>query len=425
MPILSTPILNKTEKYVTKVYVNEFSDKFIFHDLKYIHRIVDETEKIAISEGLSESDIEILLLVAWFYYVGFKDFDAYEKAKEPTDIFVQCKKCSMMAAKAFLEKEQYPPEKIEKTLKILDKAFPDNEPHLQKGGKLENIVVDAIRMDFGRPKGKKRAKLLYEEFLLLGTLNFGKRGWYEAMIEYLTNFDYTTKYGKKHFSPNKKALLIKLQKEYKEVKKEDDIVLRKELGINEEELKALKKNLRSVKGRDERGIQTIFRTTSKNHYTLNEMVDKKANIMISVNSIILSLIIGGIITPNIEFNHSAVPLLIMTLTSIFSVIFAILSIRPDTTHGEFTEKDIRNKKGNLLFFGNFHKMQFKDYEWGMLQMLNDSNYMYSTLIRDIYFLGQTLGKKYKYIRLSLTVFMVGITLTVLSFFLYHFGWILF
>ena len=98
MPTLSTPILNKTEKYVTKTYVNEFSEKFVFHDLKYIHRIVNETEKIAISEDLNESDTEIILLVAWFYYVGFKDFATFGKIKDPSDVFMNCKKCSMAAA---------------------------------------------------------------------------------------------------------------------------------------------------------------------------------------------------------------------------------------------------------------------------------------------------------------------------------------
>ena len=85
-------------------------------------------------------------------------------------------------------------------------------------------------------------------------------------------------------------------------------------------------------------------------------------------------------------------------------------------HGRFTEEQIRNKEGNLLFYGNFQNMSLKDYEWGMYQMLNDSEYMYNTMIRDLYYLGQKLKRKNKYIRNSLAIFLVGLVITILSYF---------
>lgn len=421
MSNLSTSILNKTEQFMTRLYVEKFSDKFVFHDFKHIKRVAKETEKIALSEELKEEELEIVLLAAWFYFSGFSDLENFKKIKTTQDIFSNCKYCSLAISQAFLEEHEYDKVKIKAVLSVMENAYP-NEESAPENVKLTNILLDAIKMDFGHAKGKKKAKLLYEEFLLLGAVDFGKRGWYEAIIDFLNSWSYVTDYGKKNFQSNKDALLIRLEKEYKELQKKDDLAVKQELGITDAELKTLKKNLSSVKGRDERGIQTIFRTTSKNHYTLNEMIDKKANIMISVNSIILSLILGGIVSSS-TLDHSSVPIAVMTLTSISSVILAVLSIRPDTTHGIFTEEEVRNKQGNLLFFGNFYNMSFKDYEWGMLQMLNDSNYMYSTMIRDIYFLGQSLSKKYKYIRLSLNVFMIGIFLAVVCSLIEQFAWI--
>ena len=156
------------------------------------------------------------------------------------------------------------------------------------------------------------------------------------------------------------------------------------------------------------------------------MVDRKANIMISVNSIILSIIIGGLLnTTNIESMGTVVPIFIMLITGFISIFFAVFSIRPDTTHGKFTAEEIRKKEGNLLFFGNFHDMKFRDYEWGVLEMISDQDYLYSTMIRDIYYLGQTLDKKYKHIRISLNVFMIGVALSVISFLVYRFCWFCF
>jgi hypothetical protein len=201
------------------------------------------------------------------------------------------------------------------------------------------------------------------------------------------------------------------------LEKTENVALRTHLDISEEELKKLKKKLSAAKGRDERGIQTLFRTTSKNHYTLNTMIDRKANIMISVNAIIISLIIGGILGPSTEvFDFKMIPVLTMSLTSMFSALLAVFAIRPDRTHGEFSENEVRNKQGNLLYFGNFHNMQFRDYEWAMLQMINDKDYLYSSLIREIYYLGQKLRRKHNFLRISLNIFLIGTSLTILLFF---------
>ena len=217
--------------------------------------------------------------------------------------------------------------------------------------------------------------------------------------------------------PKLKKLILDLQKEKKTLDKSTDIALKKELDISDEELKELKKNLNSVKGRDARGIQTVFRTTSKNHYTLNDMVDKKASIMITVNSIILSLVLGGVIghdisEPAMANKAQLVPILILTISAVLSIIFSIMSITPHKTHGQFTEDEIRNKGGNLLFYGNFHKMRERDYEWAFLQMINDQDYMYTSMVKDIYFLGQILERKYRLIRTSLNIFLVGLVLAV-------------
>ncbi len=60
-------------------------------------------------------------------------------------------------------------------------------------------------------------------------------------------------------------------------------------------------------------------------------------------------------------------------------------------------------------------MKIRDYEWGFWQMMSDNDYMYTSMIRDIYFQGQTLKNKYKYIRYSLTFFLIGLIVAVLSF----------
>jgi len=70
---------------------------------------------------------------------------------------------------------------------------------------------------------------------------------------------------------------------------------------------------------------------------------------------------------------------------------------------------------NLLFFGNFHKMKLDEFEWAMSEMMKDRDYLYSSLTKDLYFLGLVLNRKYNLLRLTYSVFLVGIIMSVISF----------
>jgi len=96
-------------------------------------------------------------------------------------------------------------------------------------------------------------------------------------------------------------------------------------------------------------------------------------------------------------------------------VYAILATRPNITKGTFTEEDIRNKKVNLLFFGNFYNMSLHEYDWAMKEMMKDNEYLNSSMIKDIYFLGVVLARKYKYLRISYNIFMFGLILAILAF----------
>ena len=92
-----------------------------------------------------------------------------------------------------------------------------------------------------------------------------------------------------------------------------------------------------------------------------------------------------------------------------------MATRPKVNTGIFNEEDVVAKKTNLLFFGNFHKMDFQAYSNAMKAMMTDADYLYSSMLQDIYVLGTVLGKKYKLLRVAYTLFMIGIIVSVLAF----------
>jgi len=165
----------------------------------------------------------------------------------------------------------------------------------------------------------------------------------------------------------------------------------------------------------DRGIETMFRTTSVNHINLSQMADNKANILITINSIILSVVVSVLLRKMEEDPRLVVPTIMLVSVCLTTIVFAILATRPNVSSGRFTRDDIKNKKTNLLFFGNFHGMNVEDYEWSMKQMMKDADYLYGSLIKDIYYLGKVLGKKYKFLRIAYNIFMFGFVIAILSF----------
>ena len=161
----------------------------------------------------------------------------------------------------------------------------------------------------------------------------------------------------------------------------------------------------------------MFRVTLKNHITLSDIADTKANILLSVNAIIVSLVLSNLVSKldNPSNAYLIWPTIIFTLFTVASMILSVLATRPNVTSGKFTKEDVANKKVNLLFFGNFHKMSLPDFEWAMGEMMKDRDYLYSSMKKDLYFLGKVLDRKYKILRVTYTVFMVGIIVSVISF----------
>lgn len=181
----------------------------------------------------------------------------------------------------------------------------------------------------------------------------------------------------------------------------------------------LKKASKSKKKEDkpERGVDTLFKVSLGNFTRLSGIADRKANILLSVNAIIISIALSRLFPKldNIKNAYLVIPTFIMLISSVITIIFAILSTRPKIARAEFTDKDIDDRKVNLLFFGNFYKIPLIKYRSAMNEMMKDQEYLYNSLINDMYFLGIALDKKFKLLRIAYNIFMFGILLTVIAF----------
>ena len=195
-------------------------------------------------------------------------------------------------------------------------------------------------------------------------------------------------------------------------KKERERYLLEELAVDKEGLKRLKKKLSKIEPRPERGVETLFRLLSKNQYTLNTMIDRKSNILISINAFILSIVLGTVLNQLDTDPHLIYPVILILTTNLISIAYAILSTRPELTHGETTAN-------NLLFYGNFHEMEEEDYVTKLTSLMNKGDELYTVIAKDTYHLGKTMNRKFMLLRRSFTIFLIGIIVSVIAFITCH------
>jgi len=389
---MSTLIVD-TEKYVFNLLNTNLNRKFVYHNLVHTQRVVKSTKELIENLKIDKEAAENLEVAAWFHDTGFvKGANNHEEK-------------SVEIATDFLKELKINDKKI-KAISLLILA---TKKGCQPQNDLEKIIIDADCSHLASKSYFDYIFLLRKEWELTGFKTVSDSEWISENIEFFTqDHRFNTDFALKNWAKAKQKNLSKLIKSQKDLK--DDIKKFKQ----KQDALELKKEKGTV---PERGVETMFRIALKNHMTLSNIADTKANILLSVNAIIVSLALSNLLPKldNPSNSYLIVPTILFIVFTVASIILSILATRPNVTQGKFTKEDVANKKVNLLFFGNFHQMKLNDFEWGITEMMQDRDYLYGSLTKDLYFLGLVLNRKYSLLRLTYTVFAVGIIISVIAF----------
>ncbi len=164
-----------------------------------------------------------------------------------------------------------------------------------------------------------------------------------------------------------------------------------------------------------RGVETMFKSAYRVHMDLTALADSKANIMISINGLILSIILASI-APKIDSNNWLLfPTTIMLISCLAAIIYAVLAARPRVNVSDITMDEIEDETASLLFFGNYTQFDESTFITAMRKLADDQELVYKSMMRDLYGIGSVLSKKFAMLHRAYTVFMFGITLSVLAF----------
>lgn len=385
-------------KHFTIDYYDAHSDpSFYYHNIEHTKRVVHQAGRIADHYQLSDEDHFIIIAAAWFHDLGY--FIDKSNHEEKSAVLAAEHLRNLRVDEAIIEQVKGC---------ILATKMPQHAV-----GLLQEIVCDADLYHLGTDLFADTSKLLRKEIEAVKNISIDKNEWRKKNIEMLTSHRYYTDFVrlevKDQYEKNLQKLLNKQAEEtsalIQETKNEQPSIIQP----------PAQQEKKSKADKPERGIETMFRITSGNNQRLSDMADNKAQILITVNSIILSAIISLVLRKLEESSFLTIPTFMLLTISLASMIFAILATRPSIPSGIFTQEDIDTKRVNLLFFGNFYKMHLEEYSAGMQKVMDDKDFLYGTLIRDVYSQGVVLGRKYHLLRLAYNVFMFGLIVAVLAF----------
>lgn len=385
-------LITAARDYVADLFQQNNRPGLVFHTQEQAEEVVVVCHQMADYYRLPGEDRLVVSLAAVFHNAGF--------IKEGSEAPVER---SAQIARQFLQSHSTSEVIMQRvSSSIAATGMPQSPVSL-----VEQILCDANLAYFARENfPEKSRQLLLEQEARTGRA-INKREWRKLYIEFLRAHRYFTEYGQTYLQPGKEENLLALSRKNKAGETEKS----KRLARHPyPELQQQQSDKRSMKEAD-KGAQSMLRITSHNHMELSSVADKKAHILITVNSIILSLLLHRLSVSQ----RFIIPSGILVLTCLISDTFSILATRPSISSGKFTEDDIRNKKTNLLFFGNFYQMSLSDYQWAMKQMMRDKGYLYGNMLMDTYYLGLVVAKKYRLLRIAYTVFMIGLIVSVLAF----------
>ena len=391
-PFLMETLLIDVERFVINLLNEQLKASFVYHSISHTQRVVDKTKELIEVMQVKEETANNLVLAAWFHDTGYtKSIENHEDE-------------SVLIATEFFKKNKISETVVSEVSSLIMATKMGVKPVTES----EKIICDADCAHLGSKNFNDFNSLLRKEWELTKNYKLSDEKWNEENIYFLTNHRFHTDFAIKNWSKGISKNLAQLLKSQKKLSQENTKLKQKK-----DEL-TFKKNKVEL---PERGIETMFRVALRNHITLSDIADTKANILLSVNAIIISMTLSTLI-PKLDnpSNHYLIyPSLIFVAFTVASIVLSVLATRPNVTEGKFTKEDVANKKVNLLFFGNFHKMKLPEFEWAMEEMMKDRDYLYGSLTKDLYFLGLVLNRKYKLLRTTYTVFMIGVIVSVLAF----------
>ena len=374
--------------YVQDLLQTSLPGGMSFHNWAHTELVYQAARELAKAHNLSKQERHWLEIAALFHDTGFIiKYDGHEDE-------------SKVIARRYLEGVGYPEADIQRIERLIEVTKSGVEPQ----NLLERIMNDADMAHLGQKKYRNRLDRLRKERNLLLGENKKRREWEVENLDFLKAHTYQTQGGAALYGARKQKNYDKAVDRIRKSKKA------------EQKLKAPN----SIEG--SKSAQVIFKTALRNHIDLTSIADQKANIMISICTLVLAVGMPAAAKFIDGSVRLLVPSLLFLITCIVTMVYATLSTRPIKTTGKTNMDAIQSGRTNLFFFGNFYKLSQDEYHAAVDKLMANQEVLEDSIVNDLYWLGKALGNKFRYLRICYGIFVVGIIITFIVFLITYFAY---
>ena len=390
--IVSPGFLRETALYVEEYMKVHLPENIVFHNYNRTSKIARICDTLSIQSDLNGNEKILLHLAALFIDIGYCDDpkkSASASARHARNYFMQK---GMDAG----------------TIKTITESIEAIGYPQQPVSLVAQYLCDADMYYLGSNNYPLDTELLRKEISLVDKVNFSDLDWIKRQLQVLENHTYFTSEARQLFKKRKKNNILLLQNQLNRIQT-----------INESEVVIVPENPDVDNGdrdfKPERGVETLFRVTARKQLDLTTMADSKANLIIGVNTIIISIVISVIGTRLSGASHLLIPSILIILTNATTIVIAILATRPKIIRVTDHIPGKESAEFNILFFGHFSRMSLDSYKETIRKTIMKKEDIYDTISRDIYYQGLILSKKYSYIAWAYTIFVIGLVISILAF----------
>ncbi|MBK7341849.1 MAG: hypothetical protein IPJ06_01320 [Saprospiraceae bacterium] len=383
-------ILDRARRWVLDLFNDHGDSRLVWHNFAQTNILVSHCSRLTVEESLTEEDLSALYFSAWFAFSGWL-FDPHDPVSASRQLVSQ-----------FLHAEKQPDTLIKRVHHLIGVASLEDRPVDLTG----QIIWDAaVAVQYGN-ESQDQQVLRKSESEQLRHQTWADADWRQKEIHQIRQLQCYTLIGKAEIEP---ALANHLQLLEKRVQKEQS---RSRTPV-------------SKKPVNNAAIQTYFRSNYRNHIHLSAIADRKAQMLISVNAILISVLISILSYSNLAETRTPllIPITLFLVLGLASLIFSVISARPSVTAHPLQQLSDRERRSNLIFFGHFVQLDVTAYLEDMRALFQDDEALFQAMHRDIYFLGKVLDRKYRLLHLAYNLFLFEFIGAVVSFLIVQYVWL--
>lgn len=381
-------LLARARSWVLDLF-NQHADRRLFwHNFSHTNELVQLCSSLSQGGDLEEEDLTALYTAAWFGFTGWM-FDPSEPLSASRQLALQ-----------FLQAEQQSERLRQKVSYLLGLTELTERPGNPTGQVLWDALVALEYADNYTESQKLRRK---EREELSGEVIPGAV-WRQEELERLRGLQCFTAEGKARYEPTLARHMRELERR---VSDQSPATPREEPAV------------RPTNGNP---VSTYFRSAYQTHIHLSAIADRKAQMLLSVNALLISVLITVLSYSNLAETRPMllIPIMLFLLFGLSSLLFAVLSVRPRVSRNPLNGLPETEFRCSLLFFGHYTQMDADRYVEEMTALCADGAELQKAMHRDLHALGTVLDHKFRTVGLAYNLFLAGAIGGVVSFLLVQF-----